>query len=209
MRVALTVVWVALTLSYPLVVYLGLQHWPPHILSIALLALLAVLTGLRWALSRSAQGPSSVPAWPLLAMGLLAMGALLRQGIYVKAVPVMVSGGMLAMFALSLWAEQSMVERFARRSDPNLTPDKVTYCRRVTIVWCCFFVLNITITLALAAAAPVAWWTLYTGLVAYVLIGALFTLEYVVRKAKFRDYGRWWHDRLLARVFPPPGSHEA
>jgi hypothetical protein len=44
---------------------------------------------------------------------------------------------------------------------------------------------------------------LYTGLIAYVLIGILGASEYVVRKARFREYGNGLHDRLLARVFPP------
>lgn len=209
-RVALTIVWVALTLAYPLIVYVGLQRWPPHVLSGTLLGLLATLTTLRWLLTRSTDSQADdtpqgrrLPVWPLLTMGLLALGAILKQGMFVKAVPVMVSGGLLTMFALSLRSEQSMVERFARRQDPELTPDKVRYCRRVTIVWCWFFVFNITTTLVLAAVAPLSWWSLYTGMVAYVLIGTLFTVEYVVRKAKFRDYGRWWHDRALAAVFPP------
>jgi uncharacterized membrane protein len=116
--------------------------------------------------------------------------------------PVLVSGALLATFALSLKGPQSMVERFARRQEPHLSPEKVRYCRQVTVVWCWFFALNIGVTLALAAAAPLSWWGLYTGVIAYVLIGALFSVEYVVRKSKFRDYGTWWHDRLLAAVFP-------
>ena len=141
--------------------------------------------------------------WSLLAAGLLVLGAVLRQGAFIKAVPVLVSGSLLLVFGLSLRGEQSFGERMARRQEPELSPAKVRYCRRVTVVWCWFFAINIAITLGLAVAAPLSWWTLYTGIIAYVLIGGLFTVEYVVRKAMFRDYGTWWHDRALALVFPP------
>ena len=64
--------------------------------------------------------------------------------------------------------------------------------------------------LDLALYAPVSLWALYTGLIAYVLIGALAAGEYLVRKLRFRDYGLRLHDRLIMRVFPPrPGDGEA
>lgn len=207
MRLVLTILWAGLTVAYPLVVYRGLQHWPPHVLGIVLLALFGALLGLRRLLRDGSQArPTGGAArWPLLLVGMLVLGIVLRQGVVFKAVPVLVSGGLLAMFALSLRGGGSFVERLARRQDPELSPAKVRYCRQVTVVWCWFFVLNIAITLGLAAAAPLSWWTLYTGILAYLLIGTLFTVEYVVRKAKFRDYGTWWHDRALAFVFPPRG----
>jgi uncharacterized membrane protein len=212
-RLVLGILGAVFTVAYPLVVYVGLQRWPPHVLGLALLGLFGVLFVLR-RLSRRGAGAepgdrtngwaSGWPdALPLLAAGLLLLGVLLRQGMFVKAVPVLVSGGLLTVFGLSLRGPCSLVERFARRQDPELTPAKVRYCRQVTVVWCWFFVLNIAITLGLAVAAPLSWWTLYTGVVAYVLIGGLFTAEYVVRKARFRDYGSGWHDRALAAVFPP------
>jgi uncharacterized membrane protein len=210
LRLGLGILWAALTVAYPLVVYVGLSRWPPHVLSLALLGLLGGMFALRWLAGRGSAAPTDrrAAAWPLLAASLLVLGAVLRQGAFVKAMPVLVSGGLLVLFGSSLVGsqqQQSLVERLARRQDPDLTPAKVRYCRRVTVVWCWFFVLNIAITLSLAVAAPLSWWTLYTGIIAYVLIGGLFTVEYVVRKARFRDYGRGWHDRALAVVFPAKG----
>lgn len=203
MRLLLTILWATLTVAYPLLVYVGLQRWPPHVLGAVLLGLLCALLGLRVLLRRGSSTATAGSATWLLAAGLLVLGTVLRQGAFIKAVPVLVSGGLFAVFALSLRGERSFVERLARRQDPELSPAKVRYCRQVTAAWCWFFVLNIAVTLALAVAAPLSWWTLYTGLIAYVLIGGLFTVEYVVRKARFRDYGTWWHDRALALVFPP------
>ena len=57
--------------------------------------------------------------------------------------------------------------------------------------------------LSRALSGPVSYWALYTGLLSYVLIGLVATVEYVVRKARFREYGAELVDRVLARVFPP------
>jgi hypothetical protein len=46
-------------------------------------------------------------------------------------------------------------------------------------------------------------WALYTGLVAYLLLGAGFASEFILRKLWFRLYGDGLADRILARVFPP------
>lgn len=207
MAAVITVLWVVITLAYPLVVYFGFQHWPPHVLSGVLLGLFGTLVLLRRLAQRAA--PQS-PDWrssvvPLAIGSLLLLGAVLRQAAFVKAVPVIVNGALLTIFGLSLRGDVSMVERFARRQDPDLSPSKVAYCRTVTKVWCGFFALNILVTLALATFASTAAWTLYTGLVAYVLIGVMFTVEYIVRKARFRDYPKrpWIHDRLLCALFPP------
>jgi uncharacterized membrane protein len=45
-----------------------------------------------------------------------------------------------------------------------------------------FFVINGTIAAALTLWAPLAWWTLYNGLIAYLLMGLLFAGEWLVRQ---------------------------
>jgi uncharacterized membrane protein len=116
--------------------------------------------------------------------------------------PVLINGVLLATFASSL-SSTPMVERFARMQDPELGPAQVSYCRGVTRVWCGFFVFNMLISGLLALFAPLEAWALYTGLIAYVLMGLLGASEYVVRKSRFREYGAGLHDRVLARIFPP------
>ncbi len=43
-------------------------------------------------------------------------------------------------------------------------------------------VLLAAVAAALALWAPLAWWTLYTGLIAYLLMGLLFAGEWLVRQ---------------------------
>ncbi len=85
----------------------------------------------------------------------------------------------------------------------QLSAAQVAHCRQVTWVWCGFFVVNAAIAGLLAIAAPLSWWAAYTSGIAYALMGALFTAEYLVRQYRFRRYGTGLHDRLLSRILPP------
>ena len=96
--------------------------------------------------------------------------------------PVWVSLLMLALFGGSLFAKQSLIERLARLQTPDLPPEGVRYTRRVTQIWCVFFVLNGSMAAALVLMRQYDWWALYTGIVSYVLMGLLLGGEWVYRK---------------------------
>jgi uncharacterized membrane protein len=98
-----------------------------------------------------------------------------------KLYPVLVNCAFLAAFGYSLAAPPSMIERLARLSEPDLPPEAIAYTRRVTQVWCGFFILNGSVALGTALWASEAVWSLYTGVVAYLLMGLLFAGEYLVR----------------------------
>ena len=57
--------------------------------------------------------------------------------------------------------------------EPDFPPAAVVYTRRVTQVWCGFFVVNGLIAVATALWASTAVWTLYNGLLSYVAMGVL------------------------------------
>ena len=113
------------------------------------------------------------------------------------------SVALFASFARTLWAGPPMVETLARRRFGHLPPEHLPYCRRVTEVWCAFFVANSVVILWLALRAPIEHWVLYTGLVAYVLVGALFAAETTYRAWRFRRYEGDVTDVIFRRVFPP------
>jgi uncharacterized membrane protein len=112
---------------------------------------------------------------------------------------------LLGHFASSLRGVP-IAERFARAQAERLSPAQIAYCRSVTVIWCVFFVLNGGVTAALALRAPLGWWAAYSGAIAYGLVGLLLASEYCIRKYRFRNYGRHFVDRALARVFPPLSS---
>jgi uncharacterized membrane protein len=190
-----------LVAGYPAAVYFGLLHLSARSVGLLLLALL--LPGLFYRLRKAQPGQLwAVLKLPLAVASLVALAALFDDQRFVLALPVLINLLLLFGFARSLRATP-MVERFARLQKAELSAEQVHYCRRVTQVWCAFFAANAVLSSALACFASLATWALYTGLIAYVLIGVLGASEYVVRKARFREYGSGLHDRLLARLFPP------
>jgi len=88
---------------------------------------------------------------------------------------------MLLLFGLSLVYPPSIIERFARIREPSLPDAVIQYTKRVTQVWCVFFVVNGTIALVTSLYASDEVWTLYNGLIAYILMGVLFAAEYLFR----------------------------
>jgi uncharacterized membrane protein len=196
-----------LVAGYPAAVYFGLLHFSARGVGLLLLGLL--LPGLLYRLRRAPPGQLwAVLKLPLGVIALVGSAALFDDPRFVLALPVLINLLLLFGFASSL-RETPMIERFARLQKAEISPEQVRYCRRVTLVWCAFFAGNAAVSSALACFASLASWALYTGLIAYVLIGLLGASEYVVRKARFREYGSGLQDRLLARVFPPTAGDGA
>ncbi|MDB5767291.1 MAG: hypothetical protein JWQ61_2105 [Collimonas fungivorans] len=187
-----TVVSVLLTLLYPLAIWLGHGRVEPRLLALLLvLAAASRLPALK--LSRASR-------WWLAGALLLAALAIWNNALLpLKLYPVLVNLGMLAVFGYSLHAPPSVIERMARLSDPALPAYAVAYTRRVTQVWCGFFVVNGMLALLTAIWASAAVWSLYNGVLAYVLMGCLFAGEYLVRIVVRRR-----HRRLEQR---PDGQH--
>jgi uncharacterized membrane protein len=172
MRFATAMLWLA-TVLYPMAVYFGMQRFEPRWVALLLLGMAL----LRAAVSRQ-------PMWIAAAFGALLLVAASMLGNHVlplKLYPVLVNAVLLAVFAASLRHPPSAIERIARLRHPDLPASGVAYTRRVTIVWCGFFVLNGSIALATALLASDATWALYNGLIAYLLMGALFAGEWLLR----------------------------
>ena len=169
-----TLVMMFITLIYPLAVWLGQGQIEPRFL-----AGLLVLAGLtRVHMLKISQ----VGRWWLGGTLLLFILAVWSNVLLpLKLYPVLVNAVLLSVFAYSLISPPSMIERFARIREPNLPMRAISYTRRVTQVWCIFFAANGAIALMTALWASPATWTLYNGLIAYVMMGLLFAGEYVVR----------------------------
>jgi uncharacterized membrane protein len=108
-------------------------------------------------------------------------------GVLALGLPMVVSLGLGAVFALSLRRGQiSLVGRLARaqRGMTWLPATAEAYCRKVTAVWCAFFVGNAATAGVLALFAPLGWWAAYTGVVAYLLAGLLMGFELLYRRVR-------------------------
>lgn len=175
MQVILTVLTVSLTLLYPLLIWFGHGNVEPRWLAGVLL--LAAATRLP-TLKISALARWSVAAALLLVAAAVWSNLLLPLKLY----PVLVNAALLVGFGATLIAPPSMIERLARLRESVLPPAAIVYTRHVTQIWCGFFVVNGLIALGTALWASDAVWSLYTGVIAYLLMGLLFGGEWLYRQ---------------------------
>lgn len=201
----LAVIDVMLVVAYPVAVFFCLEHLSARATGLLVLALVIPSMALR---ARKAAREHLMAALrvPLSILALLLLGAWLDDARFVLALPVLINLALLLQFAGSLRGEFSMIERFARMQKADLSAAEVAHCRQVTVVWCGLFVLNGGVSLALALLGQTRLWAIYSGGVAYGLMGLLFAGEYLLRKRRFREYGAGLHDRALAKLWPPSAS---
>jgi uncharacterized membrane protein len=169
--------------AYPLLVYVSIGRFGAG----GVAALLAAVCLARLVVVRLRRAPSFGSAYlTIVCIGgvLLAAASLwLDGGDAFLYYPVLVNAALLVVFAASLASPPSVIERIARLREPDLKPAAVVYTRRVTIAWTVFFVLNGAAALYTARFTTLETWALYNGLIAYVLIGALFAVESAIRSA--------------------------
>jgi uncharacterized membrane protein len=129
-----------LFLLYPFLVYLGLQTFQPH----ALAGFLLILAGLRFSAWRGekAVAPYWIAAAVLVVLFTLVTGT--KTGLYLY--PLLVNLVFFSFFAISLLRPPTVIEKIARRQNPDLPDRAIAYTRRVTMVWCLFFIFNGTMS---------------------------------------------------------------
>ena len=117
-------------------------------------------------------------------------------------VPVLVNLALLWAFGRTLLRGPSLVETLARLQESDLSEAQVAHCRSFTGVWCAFFAANAALCLALAWRGDLWLWTVYTGVVSYLLMGVVFGVEWLVRSWRFHQLRAPWMAPLLRRWFP-------
>ncbi|MBE3749336.1 DNA gyrase subunit B [Vibrio parahaemolyticus] len=180
MRQLLTGLSAIVLFAYPFAVYFGIDKFGLNLVGGLLIAALL--------LRLSVANKTPLKEFKFLALTTGAVGILLvtlgmvfKQHGWLKFYPVVVNVCMLCVFAFSLKQPQSIIERLARLQEPELPPSGVAYTRKVTMVGAFFFVLNAAFALY-TCFLPVKIWTLYNGLISYLLAGSLFAGEWIVRQ---------------------------
>ena len=115
---------------------------------------------------------------------------------FLKIYSVVISVTMLFVFGSTLFFPPNIIFRFATLSDKSIKGSSYEqkvykYCQKVTIVWCCFFILNGTASALTTFADKIFGlspdearkvWAVYNGGISYVLMGTLFVVEFIIRK---------------------------
>ncbi|WP_299493307.1 hypothetical protein [uncultured Shewanella sp.] len=171
LQIATTIV----VLCYPIAVYFGLNYLPQGSIALLLCGFLV----LRLLINK--QKLKSL-ILPILAGIVLTMSSYIaKMNDWLLYYPVVISTCMLLLFAHSLKWGPSIIERLARLKEPDLPDSAIPYLNKVTLIWCSFFIVNGTIAYYTAQFASLSTWTLYNGLISYVLMGILFAGEWLYR----------------------------
>lgn len=171
-------------IAYPFAVWLGVTHFGISVLApllcavflLRLVTLRATSGHMLWVTKYSA----------LIGLLLAATSTLLNKTHLLLYYPVVVNVLLLLLFMASLRSSASVVERLARLRHSELPPAAITYTRRVTQIWCVFFLFNGGMALYTCLKDNMALWAFYNGGLSYMLIGILMGGEWIVRKCILR-----------------------
>ena len=177
MRILLIAIATLLTLAYPLVVYFGIQRCSPALFSLFFIALAAI----KLQVSQHQRDRSLVLTLTAIMAYSIAL-ALSNSERLLLLYPAFVSFNVAAAFFASLRQDESLIERSARAHGKVITPAAKYYTRWLTAVWGCALLLNGGISLYLALLGARTAWALYSGLISYAWLAALFAGEYAYRR---------------------------
>lgn len=186
LRAGLSLLVAGALLLYPLLMYvsesrLGVQWMAIGVIAVCVLRLAVSRFGTPSLDARAVFGTRELLLICCGAIALALVSLLRGSSSAMLYYPVLVNGVMLVAFGGSLFSPQTVVERIARLRDKDLPAQAIPYLRRVTAAWCVFFVSNGAIALYTATASSFETWALYNGLIAYILIGAMFAGEFLIR----------------------------
>lgn len=167
----------ALLLAYPFLVYVGVGSIPASGFAIMLFLVALVRMGV-----------AARPVWrDAFSVASFAGAAgvsstfFIDSAVAVRIYPVIVNGVLAIAFGLSLLRPPSMIERLARLREPGLDAAGIRYTRRLTQVWLGFFLVNGAVSIVTVLSDELWLWTIYNGLIAYLLIGTVFFGEMLLR----------------------------
>ncbi len=172
-------------LLYPVIVLGGLAYLGVRWTALILL----LLTGRRFVVSLLSDRSTSriMIVQAALVVAIIGGAAALGSERALRFAPFAVSLTFIALFALSL-RTTPIIERFARLKRPDLPPDHVTYCHKLTRVWIGGLSVNSCLILFACLYGDTTLWTVLVGPVSYGFLGAVFTIEYAYRKWRFQEF---------------------
>ena len=98
----------------------------------------------------------------------------------IKFYPVVANTTIFFVFFSSLFTKETIIQKFAKAIDGELSENALKYTRNLTIIWCIFMFINLAISIW-TVVLPEKIWALYNGCISYIALGTLFGVEYIIR----------------------------
>jgi uncharacterized membrane protein len=168
--------FIVLLALYPVFIYFGLRILPPGFLGLVL----AVLLLMRFGIVRPKERAMALPVIGILFTYAVA-SALIGSTQMLLFYPVLVNSILFVIFAGSLSTKDPLLLRFVRARGHPINAHTPRYLTRLTAVWAGFFVINGMIAVW-TTTVSVEIWTIYNGMISYILVAILATGEWVFRR---------------------------
>ena len=202
MRKILKALFYVIAAVYPVLVFtlLVVFRVETKILSLCIVALAAAFFLSATGTKKTSNKKSTLDWKPLLSSVLFFTAGLFcfitGKELFLRLYSVVINLTLLFVFGSTLVFPPNIIFRFATLADKSIAGSSYEnqvklYCKKVTVVWCCFFVLNGTAAVlttfsdrlfGLSAEQARRVWAVYNGGISYVLMGMLFVIEFIVRK---------------------------
>jgi len=161
--------------AYPLLVYFGTSFFSPSFFGAVLAILLVVRARVLTATERSVLLPL---LGALLAYAVAAI--LLRSSRFLLFYPVLVNLCLFGVFAWSLRGSEPILLKIVKARGIVTNVHSLSYLLGLTGVWAAFFLVNGLVALW-TTTQTLEIWTLYNGLISYVLVAFLVGAELLFR----------------------------
>ena len=102
------------------------------------------------------------------------------QLFFVKFYPVCANLTVFLVFFCSLFSKETVIQKFAKMVDGELSECALKYTRNLTYIWCGLTFFNCVVSFITVFLSEEIW-ALFNGIVSYILIGTLFFVEYIIR----------------------------
>lgn len=97
-----------------------------------------------------------------------------------KFYPVCANLAVFLVFFISLFKKETIIQKFAKKVEGQLSEGALKYTRNLTVIWACLTFFNFVVSLITVFMEKKVW-IVFNGFVSYLLIGALFFIEYIIR----------------------------
>ena len=138
-------------------------------------------------------------SWSLLVLAACIAAALVfRRFTYVAWYPVLMSAAVATGFALSLFGREPLCLTLARKVPPHILPEGAEgYCRKYTVFWACWLVVNGLIAVGTIYAPGPVWrleragldvpcvWVVWNCCLSYCATAVIVGAEFLYRRRRF------------------------
>ncbi len=163
-------------IAYPFIVYFGLSILPPSFFGLVLV----VLLGMRFGVLLPEERLVFLPIL-LIFLAYSVTAVFVGNAQMLLYYPALVNFTFFLVFANSLRSGEPLLLRIVRTRGYEISEHAPRYLFWLTAVWSVFFVLNGLVSIWTSTLSMQAW-TLYNGLIAYILVAILGGGEWLFRR---------------------------